>query len=162
MIPIKETPQVNSTVKNTSTIKVNKWGDKQWFREDGKLHREDGPAIELANGDKQWWVNGKLHRDDGPAFECLRTGYKEWWIKGNLHREDGPAVARLPGDDGKVFGEWYQDGRLHREGGPAIEYSTGYKAWYKNGKRHRLDGPAIEGCGGEKSWWLNNVLQKHE
>ena len=25
----------------------------------GKLHREDGPAIEWANGDKEWWLNGE-------------------------------------------------------------------------------------------------------
>ena len=24
------------------------------------LHREDGPAIEYANGDKYWYFNGKL------------------------------------------------------------------------------------------------------
>ena len=21
------------------------------------------------NGDKEWWLNGKLHREDGPAIE---------------------------------------------------------------------------------------------
>ncbi len=25
----------------------------------GKLHREDGPAIEFSNGFKQWYLNGK-------------------------------------------------------------------------------------------------------
>ena len=25
----------------------------------GKLHREDGPAIEYDDGDKEWWLNGK-------------------------------------------------------------------------------------------------------
>ena len=24
----------------------------------GQLHRVDGPAIECANGDKEWWING--------------------------------------------------------------------------------------------------------
>ena len=33
------------------------------------LHREDGPAIEYANGNKHWYLNGKLHREDGPAIE---------------------------------------------------------------------------------------------
>jgi len=37
----------------------------EWRNEQGKLHREDGPAVELDNGDKSWWVNGKLHREDG-------------------------------------------------------------------------------------------------
>ena len=34
-----------------------------------KCHREDGPAIEGANGSKYWYLNGKLHREDGPAIE---------------------------------------------------------------------------------------------
>jgi len=53
---------------------------KRWEL-DGKLHREDGPAIEWSNGDKQWWLNGKCHRDDGPAIEHT-DGYKEWWFNG--------------------------------------------------------------------------------
>ena len=32
-------------------------------------HREDGPAVEYANGYKEWWQNGQLHRLDGPAAE---------------------------------------------------------------------------------------------
>jgi len=35
----------------------------------GNLHREDGPAIEWADGSKEWWINEKLHREDGPAIE---------------------------------------------------------------------------------------------
>ena len=47
----------------------------------GKVHREDGPAIEWDNGDKAWYFNGKAHREDSPAFEWA-DGYKEWWING--------------------------------------------------------------------------------
>ena len=25
----------------------------------GQFHREDGPAIELYNGEKYWWINGE-------------------------------------------------------------------------------------------------------
>ena len=53
-------------------------GDKRWYL-NGKLHREDGPAIELANGDKEWWLNGKLHREDGPAIEYA-DGAKSWYL----------------------------------------------------------------------------------
>ena len=31
---------------------------KHYF--DGKLHREDGPAIIWDNGFKEWWINGKF------------------------------------------------------------------------------------------------------
>ena len=40
------------------TVKVNASGSKRWYLND-KLHREDGPAIEWADGDKEWWLNGK-------------------------------------------------------------------------------------------------------
>ena len=35
----------------------------------GKLHRDDGPAVEWPNGDKHWYRHGKLHRLDGHAVE---------------------------------------------------------------------------------------------
>jgi len=54
------------------------------------FHREDGPAIEYADGYKEYYINGKRHREDGPAIEDT-DGYKEYYINGKQHREDGPA-----------------------------------------------------------------------
>jgi len=51
---------------------------KIWFFQ-GKLHREDGPAIEYPNGTKKWYLNGKRHREDGPAVE-YPNGTKEWFL----------------------------------------------------------------------------------
>ena len=36
----------------------------------GFKDRLDGPAVERANGTREWWVNGERHRFDGPAIEC--------------------------------------------------------------------------------------------
>lgn len=47
------------------------------------LHRDDGPAIEWENGDKEWWLNGHKHRLDGPAVEWA-NGQVEWWVHGSL------------------------------------------------------------------------------
>jgi hypothetical protein len=33
------------------------------------LHREDGPAVEWADGRREWWLHGERHREDGPALE---------------------------------------------------------------------------------------------
>ena len=57
---------------------IDEYGDKVWHL-NGKRHREDGPAIEWADGTKQWWLNGKRHREEGPAVE-YEDGYKEWWL----------------------------------------------------------------------------------
>jgi hypothetical protein len=56
---------------------INKDRTKWWFL-NGKLHREDGPAIEFIGGCKEWWINGKMHRVDGPAIESIHE--KEWWL----------------------------------------------------------------------------------
>ena len=44
---------------NKPEVKVNLHGTKEWYL-NGKLHREDGPAIEYADGGKEWYLNGKL------------------------------------------------------------------------------------------------------
>ena len=88
-------------------IEIDKNGSK-WYYSDKELttlHRDDGPAYEGANGDKEWFINGKRHRDDGPAIKYT-DGSKAWWINGQRHRDDGPAV----------------------------EWADGSKAWYLTGK----------------------------
>jgi len=89
---------------NKPVMDVDWYGNKFWYL-NGKLHREDGPAIEWADGNKRWYLNGKYHREDGPAVECT-NGTKHWYLNGKLHREDGPAV----------------------------EWADGYKSWYLNGR----------------------------
>ena len=70
--------------------KTDPFGNTYYYNEQNELHREDGPAVEEADGTKYWYVNGKCHRLDGPAVEWA-DGSKEWWVNGKLHREDGPA-----------------------------------------------------------------------
>ena len=119
------------------------------YRLNGKLHREDGPAVEWANdGNKYWYQNGKRHRTDGPAIEDA-DGTKEWYINGVLHRTDGPAI-----EDPNGHKEWWVNGKRHRTDGPAIEWANGNKYWYINGVIHRTDGPAVERTG-NKEWYLN-------
>jgi len=76
-------------------MEIDPDGIKRWFL-NGKLHREDGPAVEWPNGEKFWFLNGNLHREDGPAIEYA-DGRKEWFLNGNLHREDGPAIEYADG-----------------------------------------------------------------
>ena len=137
---------------------VNNYGSikKEWVDEKGRLHREDGPAIEWYNGSKEWRRNGLLHREDGPACEWA-DGRKEWHRNGKKHREDGPAIERPNGD--KI---WYRNDKKHREDGPAVELTNGDKAWYLDGKFHREDGPAIERPNGDKIWYLDGIRIKKE
>lgn len=67
----------------------------------GNLHRDDGPALEYADGHKEWWRDNQRHRENGPAIEYA-NGTKEWWSFGKLHRTDGPAIEYPDGTE-----EWY-------------------------------------------------------
>jgi 2'-5' RNA ligase len=111
-----------------STPETDSNGDTFWYNSKGKLHRTDGPAIEWADGSKEWYVNDKLHRTDGPAIERA-NGDKEWWVNDKLHRTDGPAIEWADGDKA-----WYVNDKLHRTDGPAVELADGSKAWYVNGR----------------------------
>lgn len=79
-------------------------GTKRWYKGD-KLHREDGPALEDANGDNWWYKDDELHREDGPAIEDA-DGHKAWYINGQCHRVDGPAEW----EGGAVPVGWARDG----------------------------------------------------
>ena len=110
------------------------------------LHRKKGPAVELKNGDKQWWNYGKLHRDNNlPAVE-YSNGDKKWWINDEQYflQENGT----------KEFINSYRTGsrELHRRDLPAVEYPNGDQEWWLWGKRHRLDGPAV--IIGNKQFWF--------
>jgi hypothetical protein len=60
------------------TVQVSE--DKtEWRNPEGKLHRENGPAVEWNDGEKEWFVDGLRHRTDGPAREWA-NGFKEWYI----------------------------------------------------------------------------------
>ena len=91
---------------DSSTMRVNRHGDMEWRNAAGEYHREDGPAIENANGAKQWFRSGTRHRDDGPAIE-------------------------RPGGNN----DWYRNGKLHRDDGPAIDWKNSTKQWYRDGER---------------------------
>ena len=73
------------------------------------LHREDGPAIEYTNGQKEWYVNGKCHRIGGPAKEYADGG-RFWYVDGKRHRVDGPAIEWSNGDK-----PWWVDDELYTE-----------------------------------------------
>lgn len=75
----------------TYDVRVYENGDRSW-RLNGKLHREDGPAVEDASGNRVWWLNGKRHREDGPAIEYADGG-KEWYLNGKLLTEAEHAAA---------------------------------------------------------------------
>jgi hypothetical protein len=74
-----------------SKLTINEYGTKRWRLPNYKYHREDGPAIEWIDGDKEWHRNGKLHREDGPAVE-FNDGFKGWYLNGINYTKNGYKV----------------------------------------------------------------------
>jgi hypothetical protein len=55
---------------------IDRHGDIKWYNESGELHREDGPAIIIADGRQWWYLNNKVYLFD------------HWLIKLNKTDED--------------------------------------------------------------------------
>ena len=92
---------INSGMK-TYTVDVYDNGSKEWCLI-GKLHREDGPAVEHTGGTKCWYLNGQRHREDGPAIEWA-SGTKHWYLN-DKHLTEAEFNARTkqkPSCEGKV------------------------------------------------------------
>ena len=61
---------------------------KKYWKLNGKYHREDGPAIETANGAKYWYFHGGRHRVDGPAIQdevINGKKYHAYYINGKFY-----------------------------------------------------------------------------
>ena len=84
--------------------------------------------VKVYSDRTEWFLNGKLHREDGPAIESS-SGSKFWFLNGKRHREDGPALEYA--NSNKL---WYNNGLRHRLDGPAIEYADGTKEWFIEGE----------------------------
>lgn len=58
----------------------------------------------LENGITEWYQNGELHRLDGPAIEYA-NGHKEWFIDGNqyLCPLDFCKAAKIEGNHRTLF-----------------------------------------------------------
>ena len=68
-------------------VEVDEDGSRRYYNSAELLHRDDGPAIERANGTKYWYQNGKWHRTDGPAI-MWPDGHKWWYINGCMMTEE--------------------------------------------------------------------------
>ena len=92
----KTKPQLVRTAVEDGLIRTVGEDGTVMYQLDGKLHREDGPAVIYLNGSKHWWLNGKQHRIGGPAV-FNADGYKAWIVNGDPHRAIGPAVIYASG-----------------------------------------------------------------
>lgn len=113
---------------------------KRWYNKNGKLHRDDGPALIRYKNNKilykKWYKNGKLHKENGPAYIDMVNSHTVWFNKGQIHRLNAPAHV-YTACFGYVICKWHINGKLHRLDGPAIIHKTRRynDEWFVNGRR---------------------------
>jgi hypothetical protein len=73
-------------MKTKPTYLIDLDETKRWYN-GSILHREDGPAVEYADGSKWWFDHGVIHREDGPAVE-FADGTKRWWLNAVQFKEE--------------------------------------------------------------------------
>lgn len=92
----------HSDTRETSFMKKTIFQDRIEYRNsNGKLHREDGPALIYLDGIRQeFYKNGKQHRENGPAILYFAEGIRFYRIiyykHGKIHRLNGLADIELP------------------------------------------------------------------
>jgi hypothetical protein len=79
---------------------IDNIGTQIWRNDNGKLHRENGPAYISLSGYKAWYKNGLRHREDGPAI-ILTDDSMAWYINGKrkLKNSSFQKAAKLSDED---------------------------------------------------------------
>ena len=67
-----KTPKIERVVNSIGSI---------LYYKDGKLHRDDGPAVIHPDGSEKWIRDDNFHREDGPAI-IHPSGYERWFMDG--------------------------------------------------------------------------------
>ncbi len=119
------------------------------WKKDGRVHRNNEPAITCTMGDLydcgaghvarySWRYHDQSHRIDGPSDESLDL-WQVWYLHGVSYRYNGPTFM-----NGRGTVSWYQEGSVSgRIDGPSDIDANGDIGWFVDDTLHRTDGPAI-------------------
>ena len=75
---------------------------EQYYR-NGKLHREDGPAVIIRDSSgfvEKYFREGKRHRVDGPAYiyhYADGSALREYYLNDSLQRRETNSLVAIPG-----------------------------------------------------------------
>lgn len=140
--------------------KVKKTKNTERHYLNGKLHREDGPAVINSNGTKEWFVHGVRHRTDGPAVKKVQPyTIDRYFVNGaEYFPESTDIFLRMAGGvvEDPLGTEYWLNYNLHREDGPAVINKYG-EVWYNHGKIHRV-GAAARCHNDDNGYWSEEWL----
>lgn len=78
-----------SIIEHKEGCYKGEYGIIRWYK-NNLLHKEGEPAtIDILNN-KHWFIDGKLHREDGPAIERgnISSRSNRWFIQGIEYTEE--------------------------------------------------------------------------
>lgn len=79
--------ELNSIIRPGNKTGNFKLADVLFCYVEGKLHRENGPAI-MSDDYIGYYIDDKLHREDGPARVWLFNNIKEYYLDNVFHWEN--------------------------------------------------------------------------
>lgn len=85
-------------------VVITQAGNKFYRDENGRQHREDGPATIYRDGGYEYWRNGTI-------VDSYEAGTPDFYVDGEYR--------------------WFHNRNVHSIHRPAIDFPTGYKIWYK-------------------------------
>lgn len=106
----------NTTIPTTITVRsfdeipanftgivkhINDDSSTEYYK-NGKLHREDGPAVD-SNTEKSFYINGEFHCEEGPAFSGYSYGvliFSEYYLFGKSKTKEEVEEYKLLKDRG--------------------------------------------------------------
>lgn len=71
-----------------------------WKLPDGRLHREDGPAVIYETGEWEYYQHHQPHRIDGPALKYFVAGrWVYYWRLNGIHYSFDQWLEKTPISD---------------------------------------------------------------
>lgn len=101
-----------------------------YYNTDLQKHREDGPAMELPDG-QIWYKNGLIHREDGPAW--IENGQSKYYLNDkHLKKSDFESLLKTKDELTKDELLDLLSGILDESGEHEIKYQEKSKKWIIN------------------------------
>ena len=107
--------RLHSPDNNTPAISF--LGKYESYYKDGRVHRDNGPAIINYNSDgtiakEEFYNDGYYHSNSGPSIK--EENYEVYHHYGKRHREDGPAVVHKDKEGNVIKEEWWINGEISK------------------------------------------------
>lgn len=105
------------------------------FKKKDDVPKDFSGSCQIGEGyNTYWYINGQLHREHGPAIEYA-NGNKKYYINNQLHRNNGPAIILMNSPhEAPYINDPHNCGTFHKNHDEYHSCNVPYLAWYSHGK----------------------------